>query len=124
MSQQSIPQAGVEALPRDVDLIAEHELEARRSFAAQRGILSSPRRWRQPRLVVLVVRRQPNPENAAASLRHINDGFDLSASQASHPREERPLVRPRIQVVVKEDAIALSRACFWSGSAIRLPNPP
>jgi hypothetical protein len=67
----------MQLLPGDVDLIAKNEFQRRWQITDDRG-LSSTRRRRGPRLCFFIVLRwQPDAENAASSFSILDNLFDL-----------------------------------------------
>ena len=71
------------------------------------GILGQrpfPRRRRCPRLVVLFVERQTQPDNSALPAGLVDDGGRLGQGEAAHGREKRPLVGMGLQPFVQKDA--------------------
>ena len=111
---EPIDQPGRKTFARNVDLVAEHRADAlgHRTGDGRQG--PSPRRRRGPGLLVVFVgERQAKVHDAAslASLLHNRPG--LRFSEASKPGEERPLVGPRIELLVEEYAVAaLPRAAL------------
>ena len=107
-AKQPVSETRMQPFLGDVDLIAENQFQRLRQFADDRRLLSVPRRRGCPRLVFSVVLwRQTHAEDATASFGLLDDPFDLRSADLAHAREKRPLVGPRDEMVIEEDAVAL-----------------
>ena len=107
-SKQPVSETRMQSVLGDVDLIAENQFQRLRQFADDRRLLAVPRRRRRPRLLFFVVLwRQTHAEDATAAFGVLDDPFDLRSADPAHAREKRPLVGPRDEVVIEEDAVAL-----------------
>ena len=123
--KQPVPETRMQAFLGDVHLIPEDYLQRPWQFADDRRLLAATGRSGCPRLLFpILLWRQSHPEDATASFGLLDDPFNLCAADLPHVREKRPLVCPRREVVIEEDAVALSAWPLCNGRAIRLPNPP
>jgi hypothetical protein len=94
-SKQTIPQAGMQPVFRDVDLVAQDQFQRFRKRPGERHI--EPARWRRrPRAIVLVIRREPHAQDVPATFGILNDAFDARSIHSAQRAQERPLVRPRV----------------------------
>ena len=107
-AKQPVSETRMQPVLGDVDLIAEHQLHRLRQFSDDRRLLAVTR-WRGcPRLIVAVVLwRQPHAEDATTPFRLLRDLLDLGSAHLAHAREKRPLICPRHERVIEEDAVAL-----------------
>jgi len=107
-AKQSVPEARVQTLLGDVQLVAEDHLHRLRQCSDNGRCLVVTRGRRRPRLVVPVfLWRQPHAEDSAAPFRLLRDLLDLGAAHPAQAREERPLVGPWHECVIEEHAVAL-----------------
>ena len=79
--QEAVPEAGIQPLLGDVDLVAEDEFERVGQLTADRRLPATTRRRRRPRLdFAVVLRRETNTEDATTAFRVLDDPFDLIAA--------------------------------------------
>ena len=125
-AKQPVSKARMQAFLGDVDLIAENQLQRRRQFADDRRLLAMPRRRGRPRLRLL---RRPVVAAARRGcglvVRRPGRSLRPALADLAHAREKRPLVWPRNEVVIEEDAVVLlarplSAAAGQSGFRILL----
>ena len=107
-AKQSVPEARVQTLLGDVQLVAEDHLHRLRQCSDNGRCLVVTRGRRRPRLVVPVfLWRQPHAEDSAAPFRLLRDLLHRGAAHLAHARKECPLVDPRYVRVIEEHAVAL-----------------
>jgi hypothetical protein len=84
--KQLVPQPGLQPVLRDVDLIAQNELQTLGEFR-QKRCRPTPRRRRRPRLVVAVLLGwQTDAQEAASTFSVLNDSFDVRSGCGSLTR--------------------------------------
>jgi hypothetical protein len=105
--QQPVPQPGMESVLGDVDLVAHDQLQLLRELAGQWRIVSAPRGGCSPRLVVLILRWQTHADDSTPSFGCAGDGLHPASTDPAYARQKRPLIRPRTQLLVDKDAVAL-----------------
>jgi hypothetical protein len=104
--QQPVAQPGRQAVLGDVDLVAEHQLDRLRQRTRDRQHRGASRGRQAPGLVLVVLlRRQADAEDAAPSLGDPNRLLDLLPTEPVQACEEGPLIDPRIEIGVEKDAV-------------------
>lgn len=90
---------------RNVDLIPENDRQSLGQFADDRWFSSVPRRRDRPRFVISLA-------------------LDLLSANPANARKKRPLIGPRDEVVIKEDAAVLLARSFLQRQGDQISEPP
>jgi len=120
-SEQPVSETRMQSALGDVDLIAENQIQRLRQSANDRRLCSVPRGRSRPRLFFsIVLWRQTHAEDATTPFGLPDDLFNLRSAYPARAREIRPLVSPGDEVVIEEDAVALSARSLlhWQGDQV------
>jgi hypothetical protein len=91
-TNQAIDERRRQGAAIDVDLIAQNYLDPLRHHADDRLFGLSPRRRRQPRLILIIVPRKACAHNPTCGRRAVDQVGDISSAHAPEAGKESPLI--------------------------------
>jgi len=124
-AEQTISKRRRQALSVDVDLISQHELQAARQLARNRGLLPAARWRRRPGLgLVFLGEWKPDANHIPRAFGVAHQILDSRTVDLPNRGEKRPLIGVGIEIVIEEQAVTPLTRLLLQGQGDQVADPP